>query len=163
MAKAQAEVARAHKEDLRRQLEFAEQVKDKRAISQEELTRRSSAVETAEAELQEKEVQVQSAESQLHAVEVELERSIVRSPIEAEVLQVKIVRRASSPPRVRRRPRPWFCWKIETASRSRGRGRARGPRLRPGARAGPTCEGTPVWRLPLALCASSRSWSRSAL
>ena len=47
VARAQAEVARAHKEDLRRQLEFAEQVKDKRAISQEELTRRSSAVETA--------------------------------------------------------------------------------------------------------------------
>jgi HlyD family secretion protein len=90
VAKAQAEVARAHKEDLRRQLEFAEQVKDKRAISQEELTRRSSAVETAEAELQEKEVQVQSAESQLHAVEVELERSVVRSPIDAEVLQVKV-------------------------------------------------------------------------
>jgi multidrug efflux pump subunit AcrA (membrane-fusion protein) len=90
VAKAQAEVARAHKEDLRRQLEFAEQVKDKRAISQEELTRRSSAVETAEAELREKEVQVQSAESQLHAVEVELERSIVRSPIDAEVLQVKV-------------------------------------------------------------------------
>jgi len=90
VARAQAEVARAHKQDLRRQLEFAEQVKDKRAISQEELTRRSSAAETAEAELREKEVQVKSAESQLHAVEVELERSIVRSPIEGEVLQVKV-------------------------------------------------------------------------
>ena len=90
VTKAQAEVARAHKQDLLRQLEFAEQVKDKRAISQEELTRRSSAVQTAEAELQEKEAQVQSAESQLHAVEVELERSIVRSPIDAEVLQVKV-------------------------------------------------------------------------
>jgi multidrug efflux pump subunit AcrA (membrane-fusion protein) len=90
VAKAQVEVARAHKEDLQRQLEFAEQVKDKRAISQEELTRRSSAVQTAEAELQEKEAQVAAAQSQLHAVEVELERSIVRSPIDAEVLQVKV-------------------------------------------------------------------------
>jgi HlyD family secretion protein len=90
VAKAQAEVARAHKEDLQRQLEFAEQVKDKRAISQEELTRRSSAVDTAEAELQEKAAQVKSAESQLHATEVELERSTVRSPIDAEVLQVKV-------------------------------------------------------------------------
>jgi len=90
VAKAQAEVARAHKEDVQRQLEFAEQVKDKRAISQEELTRRSSAVQTAEAELQEKEAQVAAAQSQLHAVEVELERSIVRSPIDAEVLQVKV-------------------------------------------------------------------------
>jgi len=90
VAKAQVEVARAHKEDLQRQLEFAEQVKDKRAISQEELTRRSSAVQTAEAELQEREAQVAAAQSQLHAVEVELERSIVRSPIDAEVLQVKV-------------------------------------------------------------------------
>ena len=90
VAKAQADVARAHKEDLRRQLEFAEQVKDKRAISQEELTRRSSAVETAEAELLEREAQVSSAQSQLHATQVELERSIVRSPIDAEVLQVKV-------------------------------------------------------------------------
>ena len=90
VAKTQTEVARARKEDLERQREFAQQVKDKRAISQEELTRRSSAVQTAEAELQEKEVQVKSAESQLHATEVELERSIVRSPIDAEVLQVKV-------------------------------------------------------------------------
>ncbi len=90
VAKAQEEVARARKEDLQRQLEFAQQVKDKRAISQEELTRRSSAVQTAEAELQEKEAQVEAALSQLHAVEVELERSIVRSPIDAEVLQVKV-------------------------------------------------------------------------
>ena len=90
VAKAQEEVARAKKEDLQRQLEFAQQVKDKRAISQEEVTRRSSAVQTAEAELQEKEAQVEAAQSQLHAVEVELERSIVRSPIDAEVLQVKV-------------------------------------------------------------------------
>jgi len=90
VAQAQAQVARARQEDLQRQLEFAEQVKDKRAISQEELTRRSSAVQTATAELQEAEAKVKSAQSQLHATEVELERSIVRSPIDAEVLQVKV-------------------------------------------------------------------------
>jgi HlyD family secretion protein len=90
VARARAEVARARLEDLQRQLEFAEQVKDKRAISAEELTRRSSAVQTAAAELQEATVQVAAALSQSHAVEVELERSIVRSPIDAEVLQVKL-------------------------------------------------------------------------
>ncbi len=90
VAIAQEEVARARKEDLQRQLEFATQVKDRRAISQEELSRRSSAVQTAEAELQEKEAHVEAAQSQLRAVEVELERSIVRSPIDAEVLQVKV-------------------------------------------------------------------------
>jgi HlyD family secretion protein len=90
VARARAEVARARLEDLQRQLEFAEQVKDKRAISTEELTRRSSAVQTAAAQLQEATVQVAAAQSQSHAVEVELERSIVRSPIDAEVLQVKL-------------------------------------------------------------------------
>jgi HlyD family secretion protein len=90
VAIAQEAVARARKEDLQRQLGFATQVKDSRAISQEELSRRSSAVQTAEAELQEREAQVEAAQSQLRAVEVELERSIVRSPIDAEVLQVKV-------------------------------------------------------------------------
>jgi HlyD family secretion protein len=90
VARARAEVARARLEDLQRQLDFAEQVKDKRAISAEELTRRSSAVQTAAAEVEEAKVQVAAAQSQAHAVEVEMERSIVRSPIDAEVLQVKL-------------------------------------------------------------------------
>jgi multidrug efflux pump subunit AcrA (membrane-fusion protein) len=90
VARARADVTRARLEDLQRQLEFAEQVKDKRAISAEELTRRSSAVQTAAAELQEAKVLVVAAQSQAHAVDVELERSIVRSPIDAEVLQVKL-------------------------------------------------------------------------
>jgi HlyD family secretion protein len=90
VARARADVTRARLEDLQRQLEFAEQVKDKRAISAEELTRRSSAVQTAAAELQEAKVLVVAAQSQAHAVDVELERAVVRSPIDAEVLQVKL-------------------------------------------------------------------------
>jgi HlyD family secretion protein len=90
LALARAEVARAHLQDLQRQLDFAEQVKDKRAISVEEVTRRSSAVETARTELDEARVQVTAARAQAHAVEVEIERSTVRSPIDAEVLQVKL-------------------------------------------------------------------------
>ena len=76
--------------DLQRQLEFAEQVKDKRAISAEELTRRRSAVETARAELDEVRSEVAAAESQVQSVQVELDRSIVRAPLDAEVLQVKV-------------------------------------------------------------------------
>jgi multidrug efflux pump subunit AcrA (membrane-fusion protein) len=90
VARARADVTRARLEDLQRQLEFAEQVKDKRAISAEELTRRHSAVQTAAAELQEATVQIAAAQSQAHAVEVEMQRSIVRAPIDAEVLQVKL-------------------------------------------------------------------------
>ena len=89
VARAQSAVADARLEDLRRQLAFARHV-DRRAISAEELTRRRSAVETAEAELQEAGAQVSAAESQADAALVEVERSTVRSPIDAEVLQVKL-------------------------------------------------------------------------
>jgi multidrug efflux pump subunit AcrA (membrane-fusion protein) len=82
--------AGARREDLQHQLQFAEQVRDRRAISVEELTRRRSAVETAGAELAETQALVAAAQAQIHAVEVEMERSVVRSPLEAEVLQVKV-------------------------------------------------------------------------
>ena len=90
VARARAAVAEARLQDLRRQLEFAEQVKDRRAISAEEVTRRRSAVETAAAELDEAGAQLSAAESQAHAAQVEIERSTVRTPIDAEVLQVKL-------------------------------------------------------------------------
>jgi multidrug efflux pump subunit AcrA (membrane-fusion protein) len=90
VARSRAQVADAHLDDLRRQLSFAEQVKDKRAISSEELSRRRSAVATAEAELAEARAQVAAAEAQVRATAVEIERSTVRSPIDAEVLQVKL-------------------------------------------------------------------------
>ena len=90
VARARAAVAEARLQDLRRQLEFAEQVKDRRAISAEEVTRRRSAMETAAAELDEARAQLSAAESQAHAAQVEIERSTVRAPIDAEVLQVKL-------------------------------------------------------------------------
>jgi len=90
VARAQAGVAEARLEDLKQQLEFAEQVKDKRAISAEEVSHRRSAVETAAAELAAARGQIAAAESQAHAVEVEIERSTVQAPIDAEVLQVKV-------------------------------------------------------------------------
>ena len=90
VARARSAVADARLEDLRRQLVFAEQVKDRRAISAEELTRRRSAVETAAAELDEGKAQLSGAEAQANAALVEVERSTVRAPIDAEVLQVKL-------------------------------------------------------------------------
>jgi multidrug efflux pump subunit AcrA (membrane-fusion protein) len=90
VAQARTRVAAARVDDLKRQLEFAEQVKDKRAISAEELTRRRSAVDTAKAELDEIRSEIVAAESQVQSVEVDLERSVVRAPLAAEVLQVKI-------------------------------------------------------------------------
>lgn len=90
VAQARARVVGARLEDLQHQLAFAEQVTDKRAISAEELTRRRSAVETVRAELDEAGSQTAAAESQVRSVEVDLERSVVRAPLTAEVLQVKV-------------------------------------------------------------------------
>ncbi len=90
VADSRARVTEAHLDDLRRQLAFAEQVKDKRAISSEEMSRRRSAVKTAEAERSEAQAQVAAADAQVRAIAVEIERSTVRSPIDAEVLQVKL-------------------------------------------------------------------------
>jgi len=52
VARARAAVAEARVQDLKRQLEFTGQVKDRRAISAEEVTRRRSGVETAAAEFE---------------------------------------------------------------------------------------------------------------
>jgi HlyD family secretion protein len=90
VVQARVRVAEARLSDLLHQLEFAEQVKDKRAISAEELTRRRSAVETARAELEEASTETAAAESQVRPVEVDLARSIIRAPLAAEVLQVKV-------------------------------------------------------------------------
>ena len=90
VADSRTKVADARLDDLRKQLAFAEQVKDKRAISSEEMSRRRSAVKTAEAERSESLAQVAAADAQVRATLVEIERSTVRSPIDAEVLQVKL-------------------------------------------------------------------------
>jgi HlyD family secretion protein len=87
--KTSVRVARARLEDVQRSLDFAEGT-DKRAISVEETTRRRSAVETAKAQLDEAESQVSAAEAQVRSVETEIERSMVRAPIDGEVLQVKV-------------------------------------------------------------------------
>jgi multidrug efflux pump subunit AcrA (membrane-fusion protein) len=90
VARARVRVAEARVNDLRQQFDFAEQVKDRRAISAEDLTRRRSAVDTARAELDEAQSEVDAAEAQVQSVQVDLERSTVRAPLAAEVLQVKV-------------------------------------------------------------------------
>jgi HlyD family secretion protein len=89
-AKSRIKVSRARLDDLRRQLDFAEGLTDKRAISAEETTRRRSAVETAAAELDAAETEAAAADAAVRSVETEIERSTVRAPLEGEVLQVKL-------------------------------------------------------------------------
>jgi len=90
VAEARVAVAAARLEDLRRQLEFVERVKDKRAVSAEEVSRRRSAVETASAELLEARAEVEAVEAAIRAVETEVERSTIRAPLDSEVLQVRL-------------------------------------------------------------------------
>jgi HlyD family secretion protein len=90
VARARVGVAEAQLDDLRAQLAFVEQVKDVRAISTEEVTRRRSAVETATAALAEARAQVAAAEALVAQVQTEVERSTIRAPLEAEVLQLKL-------------------------------------------------------------------------
>lgn len=83
-------VAQAHLEDMKQQFQFFEGLKDKRAISEQEFSQRRNAVEVALAELKQATAQIGAAESQLHATQTEIARSTIRSPIDAEVLQVKV-------------------------------------------------------------------------
>jgi HlyD family secretion protein len=90
VARTRVAVAKAHLADLTHQLEFVERVTDKRAVSEEEISRRRAAVDTAAAELAAAEVQVGASESHVRAIETAIERSTIRAPLATEVLQVKI-------------------------------------------------------------------------
>jgi multidrug resistance efflux pump len=83
-------VASARLDDLEQQLEFVERVKDGRAVSAEEVSRRRSAVATAAAELAQAQAEVGAAAAQVQSVETEIERSTIRAPLDAEVLQVRV-------------------------------------------------------------------------
>jgi HlyD family secretion protein len=74
----------------KRHREFVEQLKDKRAVSEEEVSRRRSAVQTAEAELAAAQAEVGAAESQVRSVRTEIDRSTIRAPLDIEVLQVRL-------------------------------------------------------------------------
>jgi HlyD family secretion protein len=95
--------------DLKNQLALADALTDKRAISGEEMSRRRFAVGVATARLSEAtsdlellragawkpdleiaKADVASAEAQVHAVETDLDRLVVRAPVDGAVLQVKV-------------------------------------------------------------------------
>jgi HlyD family secretion protein len=90
VAESQVKVSAAVLEDVSRQLNFFESLKDKNAISAEDLTRRRSAVETAQAQLDEAKARVVAVTAQIQFTETQIERSIVRAPINGDVLQVKV-------------------------------------------------------------------------
>lgn len=96
-ARAQARVAHAALAEAQRSLRIAESVSDPRSISADELTRRRSAVEIADAEVQAADAAIKSAEAVVMAaqaaialMETEIARSTVLAPIDGQVLQLRI-------------------------------------------------------------------------
>ena len=90
VAETEVKVNSALFDDARQQLDFAETLSDKRAISSEELAKRRYASEAALARLAAANAQVSAAAAQVRSAETQIERSTVRAPIDGEVLQVKI-------------------------------------------------------------------------
>lgn len=95
-AEARVRVAGASLNDVQRLLKIAEGT-DPRAISAEEVTRRRSAVEiaeanlaTAQAEVAASAAEIESAEAGIASVRTDLARSTIVSPIDGEVLQLRI-------------------------------------------------------------------------
>ena len=76
-------VAKNELDDNREQYALRQRVTDKRAVSEDELSKRLYAMKVSEAK-------VQQAQAQLEATQTELERLIVRAPISGQLLQVKI-------------------------------------------------------------------------
>jgi HlyD family secretion protein len=92
LAKALASVneAKASLIDTQTLENIAESVTDKRAISKEELVRRHNAVAIAQAKLDSAKAVVQQAQASIADSRTTLERLIIRSPIDGEVLQVNV-------------------------------------------------------------------------
>jgi HlyD family secretion protein len=90
VAETQVHVDTALNDDAHEQLNFAETLLDKRAISSEELAKRRHAAEAARARREAALAQVKTAAAQVKSIETQVERSVVRAPIDGEVLQVKI-------------------------------------------------------------------------
>jgi HlyD family secretion protein len=108
-AQARVKEAEASLADVKNQLALAESIKDKRAISEEELWRRRYAVQVAEAKLGQARAQlallkagswkpdidvagaeVAAAEAQVKATQTDIERLTIRALIPGQVLQVNI-------------------------------------------------------------------------
>lgn len=90
LAKAKLPEADANLGDASRQLDFYKSVADARAITQEELSKRTFARAAAQSRLAQAKADLASAEAQLAQTRTEIERRHVRAPVSGEVLQVKI-------------------------------------------------------------------------
>lgn len=104
VARAQVKIAEAELAQSQRLLEFAESVKDSRVLSDEERTQRAMTMATHQARLESAKATVASAEStvvaskaaviaaqaRIEVIAVDIDRSTIKAPTDATVLQVKV-------------------------------------------------------------------------
>jgi HlyD family secretion protein len=83
-------VAEATLADTKEQLDLVLAVRDKRAVSEDDVQRRGHAVATAEARLAQARAGVKAAEAERDRVQVEIDRSAVRAPIDGTILKVNV-------------------------------------------------------------------------
>lgn len=88
VANARVRSSEAQKQDSVSQWQSAEKLEDKRSMSAEESNRRKYAAESASAKLEEARADVAAAQAQIDAIRTDLERSIIKSPIDATVLKL---------------------------------------------------------------------------
>jgi multidrug resistance efflux pump len=75
---------------VKNQLELWQAVTDSRAVSKDELERKRFAVQIQEAKLAQAQADVQSAEAQVKSTQIEMDRRVVKAPVDGELLQVKV-------------------------------------------------------------------------
>jgi HlyD family secretion protein len=89
-AQAALAVAQAQEALARRNVEFARSLTDARAMSDEERTQRELTLGTAQAKVKSNEAAIQRAQAQIVVIETEIARSVITSPRDATVLQMKV-------------------------------------------------------------------------
>ncbi|MEO6434946.1 MAG: HlyD family efflux transporter periplasmic adaptor subunit [Tepidisphaeraceae bacterium] len=76
--------------DVKNQLEMWQGIADARAVSKEELDRRRYAVQIQEAKLAQAQADEKSAAAMAAAAEIDIDRRLVKAPVDGELLQVKV-------------------------------------------------------------------------
>jgi RND family efflux transporter MFP subunit len=89
-ARARVTTAETAKSDAVDQLNRAQKLGGGSVISTDDLMRRKFSLQAAEARLGEALAEVAAAQAQVRATETDIERSIIRAPMDAEVLQIKV-------------------------------------------------------------------------
>ena len=118
VAEASVKVEKASLADLKNQLERAEILCNKQVISVDELDRRRYAVQIAKAKLAQAKADVISAKAQIKETDTNLDRIIVRAPVDGRSIAIENPPRRVCPRR--RHPNtPHPLWQRQATERSR--------------------------------------------